>query len=64
MRHSNYLSTFFSAKMTKHEKYKVLLTFDGLSKNVKNAVLTYKLTIQFTLKGWIVANDFEYSVRY
>ena len=44
MRHSNYLSTFFSAKKAKHEKYRVLLTFDDLLKNVKNAVLTYNLT--------------------
>ena len=44
MRHSNYLSTIFSAKIAKHEKYRVLLTFDGLSKNVKNAILTYNST--------------------
>ena len=36
-------STFqlFSAKMVKHEKYRVLLAFDDLSKNVKNDILTY-----------------------
>ena len=44
MRHSNYLSTFFSMKMAKHEKFRVLLTFDDLSKNVKNAILTYNST--------------------
>ena len=37
MGHSNYLSTFF-LKMGKHEKYKVLLKSDELSKNVKNAL--------------------------
>ena len=44
MRHSNYLSTFFSVKMAKHENYRVLLTFDNLSKNVKNAILAYNST--------------------
>ena len=34
MRHNNDLSTFFSVKMAKHEKY--MVTFDGLSKNVKS----------------------------
>ena len=41
MNHSNYLSTFFSEAMAKDEKYRVLLTFDDLSKHVKNAILTY-----------------------
>ena len=27
--------------MQRHEKYRVLLTFDDLLKNVKNAILTY-----------------------
>ena len=44
MRHSNNLCTFFCAKMAKHKKYRVLLTFDDLSKNVKNAILTYSST--------------------
>ena len=44
MNHSNYLSTFFSAAMAKDEKYRVLLTFDDLSKHVKNAILTYNST--------------------
>ena len=44
MRHSNYLSTFFSAKIAKHEKYRVLLKFDDLSKNFKKAILTYNST--------------------
>ena len=43
MRHSNYLSTFL-AKMTKHEKHKVLLTFDDLLNKVKNAILTCNST--------------------
>ena len=30
--------------MRKHENYRVLLTFDFLSKNVKNAVLVYNST--------------------
>ena len=30
--------------MGKHEKYRVPLTFDGLSKNAKNAILTYNAT--------------------
>ena len=30
--------------MGKHENYRVLLTFDFLSKNVKNAVLVYNST--------------------
>ena len=42
--HSNYLSTLFSVKMAKHEKYRVLPTFDDLSKNVKNVILTYNST--------------------
>ena len=41
MRRSNYLRTFFSVKMAKHYKYRVLLTFDDLMKNVKNTILTY-----------------------
>ena len=28
------------AKMAKNEKYRLLLTFDDISKNVKNAILT------------------------
>ena len=40
MRHKNYLSKFFNAKIAKHEKHGVLLTLDDLSKNVKNAILT------------------------
>ena len=28
--------------MGKHEKHRVLLTLDGLQKNVKNAILTYR----------------------
>ena len=35
---------FFSAKMAKHERCRVLLTFDDLSKNVKNAILTHNST--------------------
>ena len=27
--------------MQRHEKYRVLLTFDDLLKNIKNAILTY-----------------------
>ena len=44
MRYSIYLSTIFSTKMVKHEKHSVLLTFDDLSKNVKNAILAYNST--------------------
>ena len=44
IRHSNYFSTFFNMNMGKHEKYRVLLTFKGLSKNTKNATWTYKAT--------------------
>ena len=38
MRDSNYLSTFTCMNMGKHEKYRLLLIFDGLSKNVKNDI--------------------------
>ena len=34
----------FGMKMGKHEKYRVLLTFNCLSKNVKKAILTYNST--------------------
>ena len=34
---------FFGLKMHKNKKQRVLLTFDCLSKNVKNAILTYKV---------------------
>ena len=44
MIHSNYLSTFFGLKKGKHGKYRVPLTFEDLSKNVKNAILTYNST--------------------
>ena len=45
MRHSNYISTFFSVDMAKHEKYRVFLTFDDLSKNVKDAILADNSTL-------------------
>ena len=41
MRQNSYLSTSFCIEMRKYEKYRNLLTFDGLSKNVKNTILTY-----------------------
>ena len=63
MKHSNYLSTFFSAKIAKHENYRVLLTFDDLSKNVKNTTLTYKWT-RFKGVDKKLLNNCEYSVRY
>ena len=34
--------------MAKHEKYIVLVTYDDLSKNVKNAILTYNSTCALT----------------
>ena len=34
----------FGMKMGKHEKYRILLTFNCLSKNVKKAILTYNST--------------------
>ena len=45
MKHSNYFSTFFSIKIAKHEKYRVLLIFDDLSKKVKNNILAYDSTL-------------------
>ena len=42
MRHSNYLSNFFSEKIAKHEEYRTDNKY--LLKNDKNAKLTYNLT--------------------
>ena len=53
--------------MGKHEKYRVLLTFNCLSKNVKKAILTYNSTRfnRIDKKNYeIIANDCKYSVRY
>ena len=43
MRDNNYLWTFISAMMVKHEKYRVLLIFDDLSKNVEKTINTHAL---------------------
>ena len=42
MRHSNYLSNFFSEKIAKHEEYRT--DNKKKKKNDKNAKLTYNLT--------------------
>ena len=44
MRLSNYLWTYFSTKMAKHEEYRVVLTFDDLPKNANNTKLTQNST--------------------
>lgn len=35
---------FFRVRIAKYENYSVLLTFDDLSKNVKDTILAYNLT--------------------
>ena len=55
--------------MAKHGKYRILLTFDDLLKNVKKAILNCKSTRfkgvdKKTTKFMLIPNECEYSVRY